>query len=128
MRYVGYALGMIAVALVILTYIGASTSPSRSTAKNEEREKLPFIGKTVTMKATFFGCQVLDDLDKVTDLAWAKKDKVAALIYGNSHCITLAEGGSFKIDDSSVWHGASCVRQVGNPDCYWTKSSLLNVE
>ena len=36
-----------------------------------------------------------------------------------------AAGAEVTVEDFSFWHGSFCVRETGNPDCYWVPEKVL---
>ncbi len=80
----------------------------------------------VTISKAFLACKNLDDLDRVKKLALVDQDAKAAVKYGFSHgCELQQPGKAFIIQDFAPFHGATCIRLSGDPDCVWYPSSLL---
>jgi hypothetical protein len=82
--------------------------------------ELLLTGDQVTIKTGWIGCRDGADLERAIDLAARQRDIEAAAAYTSARdCRSMGAGTAGILEDVSAWHGRACVRQRGEPYCYW---------
>jgi hypothetical protein len=74
-------------------------------------------------------CRSFEAWDKLVGLLYEKDAEAAAKVMQDgilAHiCMYLIEGEMVSVRDHSIMRASYCVREQGNPDCYWTFENAL---
>lgn len=84
-------------------------------------------GKQGRLKVAFIGCKSKDDAQKIKAL-YVAEDVEAAVKFAVSKgpgCEPLKADTVGLVEENSVWSGATCLRQKGEPDCLWLPNRLV---
>ena len=85
------------------------------------------IGKPGRVDIGFIGCKAKNDTTKIKSLIRAN-DKDAAFAYAVRRmpdCKALPVGTIGLVEDLSAWTGDTCLRQKGEPDCFWLPTNFV---
>lgn len=97
--------------------------PSQLIAADENQPQIG-VGKIAFTRsdsvASFPVCKTSDDTARLYKLA-----VTAMAVFMDEHgCDFIPAGTEVTVEDFSL-HGSFCVRQTGNPDCYWIPQEFL---
>jgi hypothetical protein len=115
--------------LTALAFLGALMAIGtiltvRSSQPSAQSPRLPPIGSSAEMRASFYGCQNSDDLGRI--VAYIRQnDALAAARHAQLHCVDLNAGKQGEVEDTSAWSMQVCFRPAGESRCYWTRREML---
>jgi len=106
-------------------------------AHSKAEDRLPeLLGETVVVNSTL-ACISLEEADRMADLTFIQKDKDAAIQFFLIRkpvglCMDIEKGTTVYVErvggyfTTPVLGHWICVRPVGNPNCYWAPSIMIN--
>jgi hypothetical protein len=86
------------------------------------------VGQRGVFNTTYVGCQDQGDEDRFKSLV-RDGDKEAAVKFSDRKgdaCTRMSPGMIGTVEDLSVFHGTSCLRLRGEPQCVWVPTEFVD--
>jgi hypothetical protein len=113
-----------AIALVI-TAVGGGAKPTTEVVRAPIPTPL-FIGDRAVLTMTIPACSDFDAWERILQLASENDAAATAIALASQRsCRTLNKGDIVRVEDYSFMRSSNCVRPIGVPVCYWTRSGAL---